>query len=67
MSIVTQKEIMNPISGSVWYEITFEVLNKRMLTVEEYHEINNMIQTQVDYITRNGEPKSPNPLDHDPS
>jgi hypothetical protein len=63
MSIVTQKQIMNPATAQVWYEVTFEVLSNRMLTPEEYHEINNMIMIQIDYLNRN--PKSTNDLDRD--
>jgi hypothetical protein len=62
MAQVTQKQIMNPVTGLIWYEITFEALNNRILTPEEYHEINNMILAQIDYFNRNGEPKSINDL-----
>jgi len=62
-NLITQKQIMNPATAQVWYEVTFEVLSNRMLTPEEYHEINNMIMIQIDYLNRN--PKSTNDLDRD--
>lgn len=50
MGQIRQKEIANSINGTLYYEITFQTLNKRWLTVKEYDELMEIIELYIEKL-----------------